>query len=123
MAGKHHGHGRGGRNGQIQEDPHAGHRYICDDPVELGLAGVILNTQDAAFVCGDSAMLPSFNHAIRSIGGIAGKLQFGANGNGFRLDHAFVTPALLPSVGRCWYSHGEREAGISDHSILMVEAE
>ena len=51
------------------------------------------------------------------------RLKGAARGNGFRLDHAFVTPALLPRVSRCWYSHDEREAGISDHSILMVETE
>ena len=51
------------------------------------------------------------------------RFKGGARGNGFRLDHAFVTPALLPRVSRCWYSHDEREAGISDHSILLVEAE
>ena len=51
------------------------------------------------------------------------RLKGGARGNGFRLDHAFVTPALLPRIGRCWYSHEEREAGISDHSILMVKVE
>lgn len=49
------------------------------------------------------------------------QLKAGARGNGFRLDHAFVTSALLPSIRGCWYSHVEREARISDHSILMVE--
>jgi len=42
-------------------------------------------------------------------------------GNGFRLDHAFATPSLLPRVPGCRYSHREREAGISDHSIVVVE--
>jgi exonuclease III len=48
-------------------------------------------------------------------------LKGGARGNGFRLDHAFASPSLLPRVRSCRYSHREREARISDHSILIVE--
>ena len=48
-------------------------------------------------------------------------LKGGARGNGFRLDHAFATPSLTPHVISCRYSHREREAGISDHSIVIVE--
>jgi exonuclease III len=32
-------------------------------------------------------------------------------GDGFRLDHAFVSPSLLPRVRTCYYSHGERGRG------------
>jgi exodeoxyribonuclease-3 len=49
------------------------------------------------------------------------KLKGGARGNGFRLDHAFATPSLTPHVISCRYSHVEREAGISDHSMVIVE--
>ena len=45
----------------------------------------------------------------------------GANYNGFRLDHAFATPVLKQRVTACRYSHAEREAGISDHSMMVVE--
>jgi exodeoxyribonuclease III len=45
----------------------------------------------------------------------------GVRGNGFRLDHAFATPSLLPRVASCRYSHRERDARVSDHSIVMVE--
>ena len=45
----------------------------------------------------------------------------GTQGNGFRIDHAFASPSLLPRVTRCWYSHGEREAHLSDHSLLSVD--
>jgi len=41
--------------------------------------------------------------------------------NGFRVDHAFATPSLVPRVNGCWYSHAERESGTSDHSMLIVE--
>lgn len=49
------------------------------------------------------------------------KLKGGARGNGFRLDHAFATPSLHSRVTSCRYSHTEREAGFSDHSVLIVE--
>jgi exonuclease III len=49
------------------------------------------------------------------------KLKGGARGNGFRLDHAFATPSLLQRITSCRYSHVEREARISDHSIVIVE--
>lgn len=47
----------------------------------------------------------------------------GRPGNGFRVDHAFVTPILLPRVRACGYSRREREAGTSDHSMMIVEVE
>jgi exodeoxyribonuclease-3 len=49
------------------------------------------------------------------------KLKGGDRGNGFRLDHAFATPILVPRIKQCWYSHGEREEGASDHSMVIVE--
>ena len=48
-------------------------------------------------------------------------LRGGVRGNGFRLDHCFATPSLLPRIGSCRYSHKEREARVSDHSMLIVE--
>ena len=40
---------------------------------------------------------------------------------GYRLDHALVSPALLPRVTDVRYSHAERTAGVSDHSALILE--
>ena len=40
---------------------------------------------------------------------------------GYRLDHALVSPALLPRVSDVRYSHVERETGVSDHSVLVLE--
>ena len=48
-------------------------------------------------------------------------LKGGVRGNGFRLDHAFASPALADRIHGCRYSHAEREAGISDHSVVVVE--
>ena len=49
------------------------------------------------------------------------KFRGGARGNGFRLDHAFATPSLSPRITSCRYSHAERDAGVSDHSMLILE--
>lgn len=40
---------------------------------------------------------------------------------GYRLDHALVSPPLLPRVRDVRYSHPERLAGVSDHSGLLLE--
>ena len=51
------------------------------------------------------------------------KLKGGVRLNGFRLDHAFATPALMPRVSSCRYSHAERDAGVTAHSMMVVEME
>lgn len=47
-----------------------------------------------------------------------GELNGGA---GFRLDHAFLSPALTPSLHSCRYIHHFRTQRLSDHSGLLVE--
>jgi len=42
-------------------------------------------------------------------------------GNGFRIDHAFVSPSMLKELKKTSYSHEERINRISDHSLLIVE--
>lgn len=49
------------------------------------------------------------------------KFKGGARANGFRLDHAFATPSLQSRVTTCRYSHAERDAGVTDHSMMIVE--
>jgi exodeoxyribonuclease-3 len=46
---------------------------------------------------------------------------FSTRGNGFRIDHAFLSDALAACVGTIRYSQEERLAGISDHSPLILE--
>lgn len=46
---------------------------------------------------------------------------FSANGNGFRIDHAFTSPALLSRVHDVGYSHVERVFGVSDHSLMWLQ--
>jgi exodeoxyribonuclease III len=41
-------------------------------------------------------------------------------GNGFRIDHAFLSPSLASRAGAIRYSHEERLAGLSDHSVLLL---
>jgi exodeoxyribonuclease III len=42
-------------------------------------------------------------------------------GNGFRIDHAFLSPALAKRAKAIRYSHEERLAGLSDHSLLILD--
>lgn len=44
-------------------------------------------------------------------------------GNGFRVDHALASPVLRPLIRDARYSHAERLASASDHSLLIVEVE
>lgn len=41
--------------------------------------------------------------------------------NGWRLDKAFLSPALLPRLRRADYDHGFRSEGLTDHSALIVD--
>lgn len=43
--------------------------------------------------------------------------------NGFRLDHALVSPSMNEKVLEVRYSHSERESGISDHSLMILALE
>lgn len=41
--------------------------------------------------------------------------------NGWRIDKAFVSKALLPRLRSAWYDHAFRTERLSDHSALIVE--
>lgn len=43
------------------------------------------------------------------------------SGNGFRLDYVFLSPVLAAALIGAKHSQAEREQGISDHSILIVD--
>ena len=43
------------------------------------------------------------------------------SGNGFRIDHAFLSPTLAALAGPVRYSHEERLIGLSDHSPLILD--
>jgi len=46
---------------------------------------------------------------------------FSTRGNGFRIDHAFLSPGLAERAVGVRYSHEERLAGLSDHSPLILD--
>jgi exonuclease III len=48
---------------------------------------------------------------------------FSRAGNGFRVDHCFISPAgrELITTADCYYDHRFRDSGASDHSALCVE--
>ena len=46
---------------------------------------------------------------------------YSTRGNGFRIDHAFLSPTLAAQAGAVRYSHDERLAGLSDHSPLILD--
>lgn len=46
---------------------------------------------------------------------------YSTRGNGFRIDHAFLSPILAARAGPVRYSHEERLGGLSDHSPLILE--
>jgi hypothetical protein len=48
---------------------------------------------------------------------------YSTRGNGFRIDHAFLSPALAARARAIRYSHDERLAGLSDHSPLVLDVE
>lgn len=41
-------------------------------------------------------------------------------GNGFRLDHAFISAPLVSKINECYYDHIPRERKYSDHSSLWL---
>ncbi|PEY34809.1 endonuclease [Bacillus cereus] len=54
-------------------------------------------------------------------GSFAGYSWYSTKGNGFRIDHAFVSPSLKDAILEGYFSHKERLLGYSDHSVLVVE--
>lgn len=46
---------------------------------------------------------------------------YSGQGNGFRLDHAYVSGALAPSVTKAWHDQTPRTNGVTDHAALVVE--
>jgi exonuclease III len=45
------------------------------------------------------------------------------HGNGFRIDHTFLSPSALPRLKAARYDHAPRRRKVSDHSMLWVEIE
>lgn len=50
----------------------------------------------------------------------AARSWFSHAGQGFRLDHAFVSPPLRPAIRAAEYLHAPREQGLSDHAPMRL---
>lgn len=46
---------------------------------------------------------------------------FSHQGNGFRYDHCWLHSSLVNDIEDCYFSHAEREAKESDHSLMVLE--
>jgi exodeoxyribonuclease-3 len=46
---------------------------------------------------------------------------FSSFGNGFRIDHIFVSSGLKKHIKDCYYTHCHREEKFSDHSMMTLE--
>jgi exonuclease III len=63
-----------------------------------------------------------FEEAWRTLNGDLREYTWRSNrGTGFRIDHAFLSPPLRSRLVDARYSHREREAKISDHSVMVVD--
>lgn len=54
-------------------------------------------------------------------GNFSGYSWYSTKGNGFRVDHVFVSPIFHDVILESYFSHQERMSKISDHSVLIVE--
>jgi len=45
---------------------------------------------------------------------------FGRSGNGYRIDHVFVTRQHAAQVSRCGYLHTTRQEGLTDHAAMTL---
>ena len=48
---------------------------------------------------------------------------YSPQGNGFRLDHAYLSPRLAPALLCARHVHEPRLAGVTDHAALVVDVE
>lgn len=60
--------------------------------------------------------------AFRFLNGSIKEYSWYSNaGNGFRIDHFFVSTNLKNSLTKCYYKHNCRENNISDHSLMSLD--
>jgi exodeoxyribonuclease III len=61
--------------------------------------------------------------AFRALHGDVREYSHGVRGEGrHRVDHAFLSPSLVPRLRACWYEHGPRVVeALSDHSPLVLD--
>lgn len=70
----------------------------------------------------DTLLAHGLTDAFKHVnGGRQDHSWFGRGGNGYRFDHLFVSPQLLPHVHTCTYRHKARTSGLSDHSAMCLD--
>ena len=84
-----------------------------------------LDEKGASFHCSeylDELESKGMVDAWRLINGPKKEYSWYSNaGNGFRIDHFFVSKSLENRIKNCSYNHTARENKISDHSIMELE--
>ncbi len=110
--------------------------YLLSRPEELGGPTVLigdfntglhhLDEVGATFQCAEEFRRLSdvgWVDAWRRLHGIEQAFSWQSNaGNGFRIDHAFVTADLADRVSMAEYDHSPR-TGLTDHAALLIEVE
>ncbi len=83
-----------------------------------------VDTEGMAFFCGEDFRALSdtgYIDAWRTRHPAGREFSWYSNaGNGFRIDHAFLSPALSPRLAEAHYDHTPREEHFTDHSMLTV---
>lgn len=105
----------------IEECAHSDHSMITGD-INTGLH--FIDEKGKSFYCADA--LHQLNQimpdAYRHLHGEKKEYSWFSNaGNGFRIDHFMVSPALIGGVQSCQYGHEPRESKASDHSAMSLE--
>jgi len=106
-------------------------RYLSEDSLFMGDLNTGRHYEDEAGATFISA--PQFNALLeqgwvdtwRSRNPEAREFTWFSPGynNGFRLDHALASPTLNKKIKKVFYSHQEREDGVSDHSLMVLDTD
>lgn len=104
-------------------------RYLAEDSVLMGDLNTGRHYEDeagATFVSAhqfDALLEQGWIDAWRTRNPEAREFTWFSRGynNGFRLDHALVSPSLDQKIKDVCYSHTEREEGVTDHSLMVMD--
>jgi len=97
-------------------------RYVITGDINTGLH--FIDEKGKSFYCAEALyeldqVMPD---VYRHLHGERKEYSWFSNaGNGFRIDHFMVSPALLEGVQSCKYDHEPRESKASDHSAMSLE--
>jgi exodeoxyribonuclease-3 len=87
-------------------------RHHVDEPGAIFVGTAFLDRLEAQ----------GWRDGFRRIHGAAREYTwYSHRGNGYRLDHAYATPAMAGRLRDVRYGHRERAAGLSDHAPMIVD--